>query len=164
MLTAIDFYEKIKTLIPESTLVIIGHCPSTSFYKKLKTEINKGIELDVSTTPISHAEIVQKILNSDFGIVSYNVNPSNENCMPTKVFEYLAYGLPITCQSETIWSEYISKFNAGVFLNFKQFELASTADQLIKFNKSFIYKDIPEVRWETEEKKFVELINQILLK
>mgnify|MGYP003652587995 FL=1 len=164
VLTAIDFYEKIKTLIPESTLVIIGHCPSTSFYKKLKTEINKGIELDVSTTPISHAEIVQKILNSDFGIVSYNVNPSNENCMPTKVFEYLAYGLPITCQSETIWSEYISKFNAGVFLNFKQFELASTADQLIKFNKSFIYKDIPEVRWETEEKKFVELINQILLK
>lgn len=164
VLIAIDFYKKINVLIPESTLVIIGHCPSTSFYKKLKIETKKGIEFHVSTTPISHAEIVQKILNSDFGIVSYKVNPSNENCMPTKVFEYLAYGLPIICQPETIWSEYVSKFNAGVFLDFKQFKESEVTEQLVQFRKSFTHKNIPEVRWETEEKKFVELINQILTK
>ncbi|MEQ6120142.1 glycosyltransferase [Reichenbachiella sp. MALMAid0571] len=160
--TAIDFYRKIHNCIPETKLVIIGHSPSHAFLKKLKTSTDINIELIASTTPVSHSKIVEQIASSDFGIVSYNVNPSNENCMPTKVFEYLAYGLPIISQSGTIWTEYASGFNACVSVDFKQFGESEIAGQLVKFHKSFTYKNIPEVRWETEENKFVNLINALL--
>ena len=43
VLTAIDFYKQIHSCLPETRLVVIGHCPSDSFLKLLKTIFKSGL-------------------------------------------------------------------------------------------------------------------------
>lgn len=162
VLTALSFYNRIRKAIPNSSLTIIGHCPSSSFLKKLQNEAKEEVELIVSSTPVDHSKITEQITQCDFGIVSYKINPSNENCMPTKVFEYLAYGLPIISHPGTIWTDYALKFNACIPLCFEQVNTDKVAGQLQEFNNSDEPKNIDEVKWISEEKKFVELIDRLL--
>lgn len=75
VLTALSFYDKIHKAIAHASFTIIGHCPSSSFLKKLQTKITGDIELIVSPTPIEYSEIIDQITQSDVGIVSYKINP-----------------------------------------------------------------------------------------
>lgn len=162
VLTALRFYSKIRKAIPGSSLTIIGHCPSSSFLKKLQNETEGDIELIVSSTPIDHSKITKQITQCDFGIVSYNINPSNENCMPTKVFEYLTYGLPIISQTGTVWTDYALKHNTCIPLNFEHLNVDEVVGHLKEFLNSNEPKDIPEVKWGSEEKKLISLIDKLL--
>ena len=116
----------------------------------------------VDSIPIEHSKIVEQIVKSEFGIVSYKVNPSNENCMPTKVFEYLSYGLPIISKTGTIWTEFASKFDTCMSLDFEDIKEEEIAPRLTEFHQSFIPKNIPEVMWATEEKKLISLVDRLL--
>lgn len=162
VLTALMFYNKIHKAIPNSSLTIIGHCPSSSLLEKLHSETEDNIELIVSSTPIDHSKITEQITQCDFGIVSYKINPSNENCMPTKVFEYLAYGLPIISQSGTLWTDYALKHNACIPLNFDWVDAEKIAIQMQEFINSYEPKNIPEVKWDSEENKLVSLIDELI--
>jgi glycosyltransferase involved in cell wall biosynthesis len=164
VLTALSFYSKIRKVIPNSSLTIIGHCPSSSLLKKLQNETEEDIELIISFTTIDHSKITKQITQCDFGIVSYKINPSNENCMPTKVFEYLAYGLPIISQTGTVWTDYALKHKACIPLNFEHLNVDEVVGQLKEFVNLNEPKDIPEVRWISEEKKLISLMDKMFSK
>jgi glycogen(starch) synthase len=82
--------------------------------------------------------------------------------MPTKVFEYLAYGLPIISQSRTLWTNYALKHKACIPLNFDRVDAEKIAIKLQEFLNSYEPKDISEVKWKTEERKLVSLIDSLL--
>ncbi|MFY0652021.1 MAG: glycosyltransferase [Cyclobacteriaceae bacterium] len=160
---ALDFFKAIAKEIPEIKLTIIGHCPNERFLNKLKEKCTEDIELIASIHPIDHTTILKQIQDSDFGIVSYNVNPSNENCMPTKVFEYLAYGLPIISQTRTKWTEYALKHKACISVEYENFNTNIVAASIMNFDKSSMNHH-GKFTWDIESKKLIELIGPYLNK
>lgn len=161
VLNAVALYQSVRKPLPDSELTIIGHCPSPSLLNRLLGMANDRIHVKLSLTPIPHDEIVDQIICSDFGIVAYTLNKSNKNCMPTKVFEYLAYGLPIICQTGTLWSEYAQRFGAAIEVDFQQFDLTSFMEKLTDFQRNFQPKQIEEVMWASEEPKLIHLVKSL---
>ena len=51
--------------------------------------------------PVPHARIVAEIGRSHLGLLPYQPHPSTERCRPTKLFEYLAHGLPVLARRPT---------------------------------------------------------------
>ena len=142
---------------------IIGHAAKKSVLEKLEKKIKEHsfIQLITGEAPVPHQEIIKAILNADIGLISYKTNKSTENCMPTKLYEYLAYQLPyIICQNKT-WAEITTQHQAGIIVNYADVDAKEIMSQLK--NISFYSNLIPEdIYWETEEKKLTQLIDQLI--
>ena len=82
--------------------------------------------------------------------------------MPTKVFEYLTYGLPIISQTNTIWTDYAMKHKACIPVDFDQVDAEKVAVQLNEFITSYEPKDLSVVKWDTEGKKLINMIDDIM--
>lgn len=162
VLNALSLYQRIGENLPNSEMIIIGHCPSPTLLKQLQNISNERIHVKVSSYPVSHDRVINEIMEADFGIVAYKLNKSNENCMPTKVYEYLAYGLPIICQAGTLWSGYAKKFEAAIDIDFEQFDAASFISRLTDFQGKFQGKYIKEVMWASEENKLLNLVEDLI--
>src|SRR5688500_9346873 len=95
--TAIDLAVKLHVIDDRIRLTIIGFCSQRRVLEKIRLLIQPRpfIKLITRDSPIPHAEIFDHIQRSDFGLVTYQINPSTMNSIPTKVYEYLGFKLPI---------------------------------------------------------------------
>ena len=105
-------------------LTIIGYCAHSPTFEKLqKTIQNKSyIKLIGGNHLVPHSQIIEKIKQADCGFISYQSNPSTDNCIPTKLYEYLAHHLPIICVQNPLWENTIKKYQAGICENFENAE------------------------------------------
>ena len=106
---AIEIFHAYKKVNAEAKLRIVGHCPNASIVAYLHQLDRTDFVLNIDSSPLPYAKILEAISTSDIGIVSYQINPSNQNCMPTKVFEYCAYGLPMLYEEGAYWSAFIKQ-------------------------------------------------------
>ena len=133
----------------------MGYCAMPHFLTKIKDEISGSnfIKLIGGRTLVPHQKILSEISNADVGIVIYSVNPSTESSIPTKLYEYLALGLPVLISHNKQSHELVEKLQAGITLpndiNFK-----ALAEQL----KSGYFKQSnePSLYWEAEGEKLID--------
>ncbi|RDC63587.1 glycosyltransferase [Adhaeribacter pallidiroseus] len=143
------------------SLTIIGYCAVPDTFNRLK-ELQKAcsfITLIGGDSLVPHSEIVKQIQNCHVGLLPYQPHPSTFRCVPTKLFEYLANGLPVLVQENPYWADIINQNKAGVNLNFKKFNASAI---LKKLTTQEFYPDgsSPEVFWSTEEVKLLSLFNK----
>lgn len=164
VLKAIELYSELKKHIPKSTLKIVGHSPSNTFLETLNSAIKDrdDIKLIGGANIIPHNEIQNEIASSNIGLVTYQVNPSNENCIPTKVYEYLALGLPFISEQETTWTKLAQQTNLVLPIDFKNFNPQKVAEQLKTLLISKNPVDNSQFTWESEEEKFLSFLKQII--
>ncbi len=147
----------------EVTLTIIGYCAQASTLQKLKNKIagKPYIRLIGGDKLVPHTEILQAIASHDLGLLPYRPNPSTIRCIPTKLYEYMAYGLPVLMQDNPLWESLIKKADAGLTINFKQLNINPLLTNA--YNSSYYSYGIPEdVFWESEEQKLFEAIKPLL--
>ena len=60
------------------------------------------IELSGNGSLVPHTAILEAASQADFGLVAHQPNPSNENCIPTKIYEYLGIQLPMLLQNHPL--------------------------------------------------------------
>jgi len=109
---------------------------------------------------VPHENIIHHIQMSDFGLVCYDINPSVENCFPTKIYEYMANKVPIIVQNYKPWSSFCLKYDAALEIDFENVEYDILLNTLS--TKTFFKKGIPnEIFWQQDEKKLIELIENI---
>ena len=153
---ALRIFDVITDQNPSAKLKIIGHCPDNQLYHHLCGLEKPNVELIVSQTPIPHAQIIEAITQADMGIVSYQINPSNQNCMPTKVYEYCAYHLPIIFEKGAHWGSFINEYGSGIAIDFESLsqldlqEISTPNNQ----NKNELY-------WSFEKQKLIEAIEEL---
>jgi glycosyltransferase involved in cell wall biosynthesis len=102
-------------------LTIVGFCQQPALLERLRqvaSQHQAWLTLIGGAEPVPHARIVAEIKRSHIGLLPYRPHPSTERCRPTKLFEYLAHGLPIIASPNPLWQALIVAHGAGLALDF----------------------------------------------
>ena len=92
------------------------------------------------------------------------------NSLPTKILEYMMFGLPVIVSDFKIYDKYVTSPNTGIKVDYSNNEdSAGKIHELIKNHKSLsimstngIKKVKDEWNWQTEEKKLLDLYSKLL--
>ncbi len=159
--TAIEVAVKLHALDKSMSLLLIGHCPRNDVLEKMKSTIDPYpfIRLVAGSQPTPHWQILQAIQNADVGIIAYSDNPSTRNLMPTKLYEYMGYRLPILLIRNMMWEAACEASQAAIVFDPERF---SATGVLNAFRQHSFYTEIPkDVFWESEEGKLLECFDKL---
>jgi glycosyltransferase involved in cell wall biosynthesis len=160
--TAIELAQRLHDEDASIRLTLIGYCSLRSTLEKIKNTLNNKdfIELIGGDRLVPHSEIVGHIQSSDFGIIAYAENPSIINSIPTKLYEYLGYQLPILLVDHTMsWIDRTKPYQAAIPFNLPNLE----ADDLLNLMRSHsFYISIPtDVFWDSEAEKLKKVVSSL---
>jgi len=153
-------------------LSVIGFCQRPELLAELAHWQAQGlpIELIGGATAVPHAAIVAEISRSHLGLALYEPHPSTWRCQPTKLFEYLAHGLPVLIPKNPLWEALIFEQDAGLSGDFSPAQLPATAAGLLAELRAraqnpaggFYRAGLPgEVLWASEGKKLGLLLESL---
>lgn len=154
--------DTIQKLIPATTLTLCGHCPSDSVHKKLlhKARTRPWLILQISSTPLPHTSILRALQQADFSLVAYQLNPANENCMPTRIWEALAWQTPMILRSEHPWISLVEQYQAGFAIDYLNPDPEVLLKKLLHTN--YYTQPLPaEIYWESIEKEWITLVDSL---
>jgi len=163
---AIALAEQLRAAWPGGVrLTIIGFCQQPGLLRQLKEKAARNpewITLIGGAGMVPHARIVAEIGKSHFGLLAYQPHPSTERCRPTKLFEYLAHGLPVLASPNPLWQELLNAHGAGLPVAFGQ-SIDGPALVARMQGYSFYPNGLPaEVTWAEEGKKLWHLLDSVI--
>ena len=146
-------------------LTVIGFCQQPELLRQL--ELQAAAHADWLTLiggaePVPHAGIVAEIGRSHLGLLAYRPHASTARCRPTKLFEYLAHGLPVLAAPNPLWQELLDAHGAGMVVDFTQ---PVDGPELVARLRahSFYPNGIPtDVLWAGEGKKLWHLLDSVI--
>ncbi len=136
-------------------LRVIGYAAQASVRTQLRAAVSDApyIRLEGLDKPVPHTAIEAAMAEAGCGLVPYRPNPSTENCLPTKLFEYAAHRLPMLIPGNPLWLAFCQKWNAGFSIDFTRPNIGKIAKVL--FSSTFYQVPGPDldraVRWEADE-------------
>lgn len=160
--TAIDLAVKLHIIDERFKLIIIGFCAQHSVLDKIKMLIKPRpfIQLVARDSPVPHTEILAEIKKADFGLITYQINPSTMNSIPTKLYEYLGCRLPILLINHKPWVDFCKPYSAAVVFDPATIDSVSICKQMME--KYFYPVDPADVYWQSEAPKLLQAISAIL--
>ncbi len=148
-------------------LTIIGFCQQPELLAELQqlaaTEAD-WLTLIGGAELVPHARLVAEIGRSHLGLLPYRPHPSTERCRPTKLFEYLAHGLPVLVPPNPLWAGLTLTYQAGLVVDFSQ-PAAAAAQVAFALPTAAFYPAGPpteEILWAGEGKKLGHLLESLL--
>lgn len=160
--TAIDLAKKLHELDSRISLKIIGLCLKEDVWQKIKSSIKDSTFIEVvgGDQLVPHEMIMEAIGTSHFGIIAYPPNPSTQNTMPTKLFEYIGSHLPILLISNASWIDRCKSYPAAIPFHPDQYNAVELLNKMI--NTSFYSSPAREdIFWEGEAQKLMALIDNL---
>jgi len=160
---AIGFARKLREQWPAAHLTIIGFCQQPEVLVRLR-EIaahDDGITLIGGAELVPHSRVVAEIRRSHLGLLPYRQHVSSAGCLPTKLFEYLANGLPILTPPAALWTKIVEELQAGLAVSFQPpFEAPELVARLRRTR--FYPHGIPaEALWASEATKLWAVVDSI---
>jgi glycogen(starch) synthase len=153
-------------------LTIIGFCQRPELLAQLARWQAQGLPIRVvgGATAVPHATIVAEISRSHLGLALYEPHPSTWRCRPTKLFEYLAHGLPVLIPQNPLWEALLKQYDAGLSCDPSPAQLPATAASLLAELRAraqnpaggFYRHGLPsDVQWASEGKKLGLLLKSL---
>lgn len=156
--SAIELVRRIRETGAAVRLLIIGYAAQTSIQHRLRaaSDTLDFIALEGVHELVPHTRILEAIAEAHAGIVAYPDSPHTQSAIPTKLYEYLAHQLPIVCINHPTWSACITKWQAGLSIDFENYEPVEVWNQL---RHAHFYPTPPTgVFWEDEEPKLLDAL------
>lgn len=159
--TAIDLGVKLHVIDDRITLTIIGFCAQRQVLEKIRLLIQTRpfIKLIARDRPVPHLEIFDHIRKAHFGLVTYQINPATMNSIPTKVYEYLGFKIPILLVSHRPWVEFCLPYTAAVVFDPSNFDAAAVYRAMM--SQTFYTAEPESVFWTAEEPKLLEAVAKV---
>jgi glycosyltransferase involved in cell wall biosynthesis len=161
VLTAIDIAVNLHALDNAIRLLIIGYTPKEEFLKDIEAAIRyyPFIELKGGDQLVPHLNIIEAIEQADFGIVAYPFNLSTSGSIPTKLYEYLGYQLPIILIDHKPWVAICGPYNAAIVfqpqdINYSEMHHAMKTGTFYPISPR-------EVFWDSEEVKLLHAVKSL---
>ena len=146
-------------------LTIVGFCQQPALLRQLEEKVAQNrpwLTLIGGTEPVPHARIVAAIQESHVGLLPYRPHPSTERCRPTKLFEYLAHGLPVISSPNCLWQELLQKYRAGLQLDFVGHADGPALVTQLRSSNFYPLGTPTEVLWAGEGKKLRLLLDSLV--
>lgn len=159
---AIDIASKLYAVDARIRLHIIGFSPMKIVQQEIVNAIRDKsyICFKESGEPVPHVEILKAVQAADAGIIAYPQNLSTTNTIPTKLFEYLGYRLPILLIHHHPWVEICNRYQAAITF---QPDHVDPRQILMALRETTFYTSVPaDVFWSYEEEKFLHTIASTL--
>ncbi|EFK94989.1 lps biosynthesis rfbu related protein [sediment metagenome] len=162
IMEGVTWFKSILTDYPNAILTVLGHCPILEFGEKLKESIGdqKSINLRISDSPLSYADILSAYQGSDIVLLPYHQIPSISPKIPSKLYESIALGKPCLFQNNSLWNSICSEYPAGIGIDFNDIKNANA--NLVEFFETSFFEKNPgeEVLWKSDEVRFLEIIEK----
>ena len=160
---AVALAEQLRAAWPGGAgLTIVGFCQQPALLQQLQATVAQHaawLTLVGGPEVVSHTRIVAEIGRSHVGLLPYRPHPSTERCRPTKLFEYLAHGLPVLAPPNPLWQELLTAHGAGLAVDFGQ-PIDGPALVARLQGHRFYPNGIPaDVLWASEGKKLWHLLD-----
>lgn len=154
---AIALAQKLHRTDERVRLSIVGYCAIPAIREKVAKALRDKpwITLIGFYSLVPHKEILAEIRQADFGIIYYPPSPHTYRSMPTKLYEYMAYQLPVLTWQNQDFAAWVIQNQAGLTVD----TLESNLLQEMR-DKQFYPHPIEGLEWEAE--KFRRLIAQLL--
>ncbi len=132
-LSGIEFFQQFKKHYRQASLTIIGYSANSSFLREVKhlCQSDTSIKLITANVPINHKHIIEEIKKSDLALMPYELNDNLSSRIPTKLYEYLAYGVPMLIPNNAQWLEILNTHKAGFAVDFVTPNMADCIINLI---------------------------------
>ncbi|MEE3480736.1 MAG: glycosyltransferase [Lachnospiraceae bacterium] len=114
-----------------------------------------------------HAEAMEELKKCSVGLCLLNDNGQYFKCdnLPTKMYEYMALGIPVVMSKAPYWEKVLEKYPFGIAVDVKSSDEISsaicelTSDEVTYQNYSREGKHaiLEAMNWENDEKKLLEL-------
>ncbi len=159
--TAIRLAHALHALDNTVRLTIIGFCALPEQLEQLKKECAVDyIQLTGGDRLVPHPDILAAIQAADVGIIAYPPNPATQNAVPTKLYEYLGYHLPIVLTDHPVWQQRCAPYNAAV--TFDQ-HAPDAVEILRQLRMQTFYTTAPtDIYWDSEAEKLQAVIESVL--
>ena len=157
---------RIKETLPEIKVLLLGKYYPLSIKDELQDYVNRenltnNIEL---RDAVPYKEVAKYYQLSKVGLVFWKKVKTFEMSMPIKVFEYMAFGLPIIGSDFGHIKDYIEKDSCGITVSPDDTEAITAAVQLLlknhnlyqKYSENGLRASTTKYRWEMEFDKLLE--------
>jgi hypothetical protein len=143
-------------------LTLIGYCARPPELEQLQALIRDKpfITLIGGGHLVPHPAILDAISQAHFGIIAYPPNPSTHGAIPTKLYEYLGYGLPILLTDHPLWLALCAPSQAALSFDPQRID-ASGLLQAMK-TRAFYTAPPQGIYWEDEEIRLTNVINGLI--
>ncbi|MEA3376421.1 MAG: glycosyltransferase family 4 protein [Chloroflexota bacterium] len=93
----VEAFHRVRSQLPDARLLLVGHFMPPELEQELRQQIaHCGVDRAVSITGrVPFEEIGTHLKRPSVGWVPWQPVPKNQKNIPTKLFEYMAYGLPV---------------------------------------------------------------------
>jgi len=158
---AIHLTKELHRLESKVKLTIIGQCLQRKTLQKIEAEISESpfISLAGGTDFVSHDKILDAISSANFGIISYPPSPHTKDKIPSKLYEYLAYELPILLSENKRWAYLCASSGAAITVNFQKLNASAILEAMSK--GGFYSTKAEKVDWQSEEQAFLTIIRSL---
>lgn len=169
---AVRAFEKVKARFPGALFDIVGDIVPSSYEDELRDLVGR---LGLQDSIIFHGfvpypETVGYLRKASCGIVTFLPANNNMACLPNKLFEYMAAGLPVVASDFELYREVVRGSECGLTVDATDPD--SIADAVIR-----VFDDPAEAarmgkrgqtafrekyNWQKEEKKLLDLYGELL--
>lgn len=120
---------KLTTRIPAVRLILIGPFADSALEQKVRILIReRGIENNVEIRgPIKNLEAYPVVAQCMVGMALLLPEPNYTKSLPTKMFEYMALGLPVVVSDFPLWKGIVERDEAGFALDPRDTDAVSEA-------------------------------------
>jgi len=164
ILDGISFFKSLLIKYPFSKLTILGHVTLKDFAHRIFDECDDtpNIELNLDQNPVNHKDILDLIQEVDFLLCPYQREKAFLGKTPSKFFEAQALGTPVLYSNHMGWEVFFEFSHGGRPIDFTApFSALEQFDE-VKSATYFLNPDQWEVNWESDKKKFLNLIEKLL--
>ncbi|WP_448517935.1 hypothetical protein [Rhodoflexus sp.] len=155
---AIDLAKKMHQTAPGTSLLVIGSCTDAAYLQELEAMIAdcSFIRWEVRPRPINHQLIISALTNADLAVMSYLPNRSTERCVPSKLYEYMAYRLPFLMPANPLWESIAMPYQASLVVDFQSFDAAQLLAKIRTVD--FYNPEPPNDAWQFDRDAFRNLL------
>ncbi len=151
-----------------AVLTVVGYCQQPPLLAWLQAQAAAHpawLRLVGGALPVPHRQIVAEIGAAHLGLLPYRPHVSTWRCRPTKLFEYLAQGLPVVLPDNLLWTALSAPLNAGLVVDFGSPETAASNVLAALAAAPDFYPAGPPtdaVAWAPEGKKLGALLDSLV--
>ena len=168
----LEAFQQVLSAIPKAHLLLVGPFEPASLEEEMRSEIDRR-KMTSSVTIIGAVpfdQVGKYLAQASIGWIPWMPVPKNQKNIPTKLFEYMAYAVPVVSSDLKSIQPFIENRKTGILV--KADDPSAHASAIIELLidpslADFISKNgqtvvMEHYRWSDMEKRLVTLYKQVL--